>query len=173
MRRPMMSRHAISGYRDIGILAAETIGQGVRGFPDNLEETLDRQLADAILVPRVPPVLHDVQDLVGSVEDVPHPLLVAAAHRSMDSLRMCWSRSFSPPVDTTSTGWPRSSSSSLVIRIRSKRELPWLKSTRKSMSLSGRSSPRATEPNRRTRRSEEHTSELQSLRHLVCRLLLE
>src|SRR5205814_10551621 len=26
---------------------------------------------------------------------------------------------------------------------------------------------------RRTRRSEEHTSELQSLRHLVCRLLLE
>src|SRR5258705_4533535 len=28
-------------------------------------------------------------------------------------------------------------------------------------------------PNRRTRRSEEHTSELQSLRHLVCRLLLE
>src|SRR5205814_9383865 len=28
-------------------------------------------------------------------------------------------------------------------------------------------------PRRRTIRSEEHTSELQSLRHLVCRLLLE
>src|SRR5438045_8142698 len=29
------------------------------------------------------------------------------------------------------------------------------------------------EPTPRTSRSEEHTSELQSLRHLVCRLLLE
>src|SRR5258705_5475587 len=28
-------------------------------------------------------------------------------------------------------------------------------------------------PRKRTSRSEEHTSELQSLRHLVCRLLLE
>src|SRR6266545_672456 len=34
----------------------------------------------------------------------------------------------------------------------------------------GRSSPRSTS---RTRRSEEHTSELQSLAYLVCRLLLE
>src|SRR5436853_6266518 len=34
-----------------------------------------------------------------------------------------------------------------------------------------RGSPRPTRPNRW--RSEEHTSELQSLRHLVCRLLLE
>src|SRR5947199_3728650 len=33
-------------------------------------------------------------------------------------------------------------------------------------------SPRKPRPTRR-RRSEEHTSELQSLRHLVCRLLLE
>src|SRR5258705_12481505 len=32
---------------------------------------------------------------------------------------------------------------------------------------------REGEPCRRTKRSEEHTSELQSLRHLVCRLLLE
>src|SRR5947199_814640 len=31
----------------------------------------------------------------------------------------------------------------------------------------------ATHAATRTRRSEEHTSELQSLRHLVCRLLLE
>src|SRR5262245_65362013 len=36
------------------------------------------------------------------------------------------------------------------------------------------SSPRARTPMRsRAARSEEHTSELQSLRHLVCRLLLE
>src|SRR5471030_3495665 len=34
----------------------------------------------------------------------------------------------------------------------------------------GRARPRRTRP---TARSEEHTSELQSLRHLVCRLLLE
>src|SRR5947199_4396926 len=33
--------------------------------------------------------------------------------------------------------------------------------------------PRGTTGPRRGRRSEEHTSELQSLRHLVCRLLLE
>src|SRR5437899_5536125 len=40
----------------------------------------------------------------------------------------------------------------------------------------GRRPPRAPEdlePARARRRSEEHTSELQSLRHLVCRLLLE
>src|SRR5436853_3477955 len=36
-----------------------------------------------------------------------------------------------------------------------------------------RRSPRCTPSRRRTGRSEEHTSELQSLRHLVCRLLLE
>src|SRR5437899_3862587 len=33
--------------------------------------------------------------------------------------------------------------------------------------------PRSTPPGRCATRSEEHTSELQSLRHLVCRLLLE
>src|SRR5205814_3947100 len=42
---------------------------------------------------------------------------------------------------------------------------------------SRRSSGRSPQPSRRARardaRSEEHTSELQSLRHLVCRLLLE
>src|SRR5262245_65301348 len=32
---------------------------------------------------------------------------------------------------------------------------------------------RSRRPHRSPRRSEEHTSELQSLRHLVCRLLLE
>src|SRR5205814_8798170 len=35
------------------------------------------------------------------------------------------------------------------------------------------SRPRRRQPHRGRRRSEEHTSELQSLRHLVCRLLLE
>src|SRR5258705_8175102 len=38
----------------------------------------------------------------------------------------------------------------------------------------GRGNPIGTKPAGRSRiRSEEHTSELQSLRHLVCRLLLE
>src|SRR5471030_3458572 len=41
---------------------------------------------------------------------------------------------------------------------------------RPRVSLLNRRSPRA---NPGSRRSEEHTSELQSLRHLVCRLLLE
>ncbi len=54
---------------NIGILRAETIGEQVRGFPDNLKETLDRQLAEAIFVPR------DLQDLVGRVEDVLHSSL--------------------------------------------------------------------------------------------------
>src|SRR5438045_9551961 len=37
----------------------------------------------------------------------------------------------------------------------------------------GPSAPTAKRPCPRSPRSEEHTSELQSLRHLVCRLLLE
>src|SRR5438045_5661682 len=41
-------------------------------------------------------------------------------------------------------------------------------SPRPGRTRSGRSARRSS-----TRRSEEHTSELQSLRHLVCRLLLE
>src|SRR5438045_5159308 len=45
---------------------------------------------------------------------------------------------------------------------------------RKSGWLGIRPCPRPEAPNRRVWcRSEEHTSELQSLRHLVCRLLLE
>src|SRR5205814_4741293 len=40
-------------------------------------------------------------------------------------------------------------------------------------SISRRAPPCASSPDRRAMRSEEHTSELQSLRHLVCRLLLE
>src|SRR5258705_3967886 len=36
-----------------------------------------------------------------------------------------------------------------------------------------RAAPRRRAPHREGTRSEEHTSELQSLRHLVCRLLLE
>src|SRR5258705_5544448 len=43
----------------------------------------------------------------------------------------------------------------------------------RSPSACARRSPPASSRARTSRRSEEHTSELQSLRHLVCRLLLE
>src|SRR3990170_3628596 len=42
-----------------------------------------------------------------------------------------------------------------------------------SSATASRPRARAARPARRTRRSEEHTSELQSPDHLVCRLLLE
>jgi integrase len=133
------------------MLGPEFVGQRVGRFSDDLQQALRRQLPEPVLVPCIAPDLRDVHDLVGSIKDVLYPLFVAAAHRSTDSARMCRSRSFSPPVDTTSTGWPSSSSSSLAIRMRSNRELSGAKSTSRSMSLSGRSSPRATEPKTRTR----------------------
>src|SRR2546429_6367120 len=47
------------------------------------------------------------------------------------------------------------------------------RSPRPSHSAAACSSPAGPARNRRTGRSEEHTSELQSRLHLVCRLLLE
>jgi hypothetical protein len=90
-------------------------------------------------------VRYDFQDLFGGVEDVLHPQLVTAAHRSTDSLRICRSRSLSPPRTQHRPNVQRSSSSSLVICRRSKSELSRSKSTSRSISLSGPSSPRATE----------------------------
>src|SRR5258705_8665185 len=50
----------------------------------------------------------------------------------------------------------------------------WPKSPRRTISSGAPATPTTLSRNRRqSRRSEEHTSELQSLRHLVCRLLLE
>src|SRR5437899_8734960 len=46
-------------------------------------------------------------------------------------------------------------------------------SLRKADSFSNFKEAAANDPGNNTIRSEEHTSELQSLRHLVCRLLLE
>src|SRR5258705_1821624 len=45
--------------------------------------------------------------------------------------------------------------------------------SRRGSRARGRRMWRRSGPPRHIRRSEEHTSELQSLRHLVCRLLLE
>src|SRR5262245_63375576 len=60
-----------------------------------------------------------------------------------------------PERSTSSRRWPKASGC--------RRSRPW---------PAGRRCSRATST-RCPRRSEEHTSELQSLRHLVCRLLLE
>src|SRR5205814_5689527 len=57
----------------------------------------------------------------------------------------------SPATDQTSICWPRCSNGS----------------------SGSRSEALCSSASTRTSRSEEHTSELQSLRHLVCRLLLE
>src|SRR5262245_63884276 len=61
---------------------------------------------------------------------------------------------------------PRSTLFPYTTLFRSASPVPW---------RSGHGSSSPTSPSRRStrRRSEEHTSELQSLRHLVCRLLLE
>src|SRR5258705_10044561 len=53
---------------------------------------------------------------------------------------------------------------------------PTMSSTKRQQTMAKRNRERAVEEKRtlkRLKRSEEHTSELQSLRHLVCRLLLE
>src|SRR5438045_5885012 len=63
--------------------------------------------------------------------------------------------------------FPTRRSSDLTVRSR-KRRVSSRTISRTSTSRSGGSTVTA-----RTVRSEEHTSELQSLRHLVCRLLLE
>src|SRR2546427_854146 len=53
-------------------------------------------------------------------------------------------------------------------------EVPWAPSTGKSCLAREVPTPSAvTEPSTASRRSEEHTSELQSQSNLVCRLLLE
>src|ERR1700722_10384915 len=133
-----------------GMLRAEVLAEGVRRLADDLQETLHREPPDPVLVPGVPAKLGDLGDFAGGIQDVGDALVVPAAHRSTDSARIARSRLFSPPAETTSTGRPSSASSSRDMRIRSNRELPWSKSTSRSMSLSGLSSPRAAEPKRRT-----------------------
>src|SRR5437899_11489124 len=49
----------------------------------------------------------------------------------------------------------------------------WITSSATGGQRTSRTWSRPVTARRATRRSEEHTSELQSLRHLVCRLLLE
>lgn len=133
-----------------GVASAEFLAQGVRGLADDLQQALHRELPDAVLVPGIPAEFGDLGDLPGGVEDIGDALVVPAARRSTDSARITRSRLFSPPAETTSTARPSSASSSRVMRIRSNRELSSSKSTSRSMSLSGRSSPRAAEPKRRT-----------------------
>lgn len=80
------------------------VADGVSRLSDNFQEALDRQLPQSVPGPRFAAVLYDTGNLFGRVEDVQRPLVIAAAHRSTDSLMMWSSRSLSPPADTTSTG---------------------------------------------------------------------
>src|SRR6185437_15619243 len=131
---------------NVGVLRAEVLAEGVRRLADDLQKALHRELPNPVLLPSLPANTDDVADLTGGIQDVSKALVVPSAHRSTDSARIARSRLFSPPAETMSTARPSSSSSSRDMRIRSKRELSWSKSTRKSMSLSGLSSPRAAEP---------------------------
>src|SRR5947199_2837538 len=78
----------------------------------------------------------------------------SAAHRDLHSFPTRRSSDLSPA--TLAKCWPSPS-------VRTASALP----------PQARTAPSAPAVARRSPRSEEHTSELQSLRHLVCRLLLE
>jgi hypothetical protein len=140
-----MSRQGMPGCRERKSSVREFAAS-----PMISKEAFDCELPDPLFVPGVAAEPDDLRDFVGGVQDVGDPLVVAAAHRSTDSARMARSRPFRPPADTTSTARPNSACSSPAMCMRSNRELSWSKSTSRSMSLAGLSSPRAAEPKRRT-----------------------
>ena len=74
-----------------------------------------------------------------------------SAHRSIASSRMRRCRGLRPPVEITSTCIPSKASRSCVSPTWSRSDASASKSTSKSTSLDGLASPRATEPNTRTR----------------------
>jgi hypothetical protein len=69
----------------VRISCPEFIAERVSRLSDDLQEPLDRQLAQPILFPGFAPLLDDSCDLVGSVKDVQHSLVVASAHNSTES----------------------------------------------------------------------------------------
>lgn len=76
----------------------------------------------------------------------------AASHNGTASASMrAWNRSRTPPSLTTSTRTPKSSSKSIASPPWSKRLRPGSNATRKSTSLDGVASPRATDPKIQTR----------------------
>src|SRR2546423_8738239 len=68
---------------------------------------------------------------------------------------------------------PRSTLFPYTTLFRSPRRSPRTRARRHLRDAEGPRRERGEGPRRRLRRSEEHTSELQSLAYLVCRLLLE
>src|SRR3546814_59736 len=139
--------------RHLGMCSPRRCAHRLRRLADDLQEALNCQLGDAICVPGLPSTLDDLADLLRRLEDVGDALVVGSTHRSTASAKILSSRSLSPPVDTTSTCWPSSSSSSSVRWSRSNSELSGSKSTRRSMSLVSLESPRATLPKTRTERA--------------------
>jgi len=119
---------------------------------NDLQQTLHCRLERGILAKSLKATPGELLNEKSRLEDVTQPKLVGATHNGIASDRMSWSRSFSAPVETTSTGEPKSASRSSLTWRRSKSELDASNSTKKSMSLPGRSSPRATDPKTETAR---------------------
>ena len=120
--------------------------------PNDLQQTLYCGLERWILVKRLKATQGELLDETSRFEDVTQPKFVGTTHNGIAWERMSWSRSFSAPIEITSTGEPKSASRSSLTWRRSKSELDASNSTKKSMSLPGRSSPRATDPKTETAR---------------------
>src|SRR2546422_8398562 len=92
------------------------------------------------------------------------------------SPRDTWQREWLPPQPPTSSspcGATPRRFAGLLRRAAAIHRVGWTACHRREL-YRARGAPRpASHPRRRQRRSEEHTSELQSRLHLVCRLLLE
>lgn len=134
------------------VLCPEFLTQRSGCLANDLQQTLHCRLERGILAKSLKATPGELLNEKSRLEDVTQPKLVGATHNGIASDRMSWSRSFSAPVETTSTGEPKSASRSSLTWRRSKSELDASNSTKKSMSLPGRSSPRATDPKTETAR---------------------
>src|SRR6266404_5251472 len=85
------------------------LGEARGGLTDDLEESFGGTAEDRVRVEGRSTSIDDAGQLVGCVEEISQPLVVGATHKGMASARMCSSRGLSPTIDTTSTGFPRSS----------------------------------------------------------------
>jgi hypothetical protein len=63
----------------------ESVAEHISGLSDDLQQSLDCQPPQPILFLGFAPLLDDVCDLVSSVKNVQHSLVVAPAHNSTES----------------------------------------------------------------------------------------
>ena len=119
-------------------------------FADNLEVPHEPVLNEFVRLKRLPSTRRIAFDIGNPVKDIPEPFL-GVSHKGDASLIMrSRIRALSPRSVTTSTSRPNISLSSISSPPMSSRVRPGSISTRKSTSLSGRASPRTTEPKTRT-----------------------